>query len=265
VTTLFVCTLLFNTTDFDYLVYDCVSKVLGAEEIKGILYEILVRTHNYGFGVGMVIADGASTNRLMCKQWFTMSNPHNDPDDEIHLPTYMAHPSSRCPVYYVPDPSHVIKKLVASFDNDNHFIYKANPETPDVEPTVRLTLDALYKLFMSFDSGNNLRVFRFKHSHFKKTPFEKMRVAPCRDVLGPQMKAMLLEADRRETLFVNSREKDARYKVYKNIHLLTKPMIQVVESVSSVFDILDRRRQPGLSAKPSHTAELDTFRKAAKW
>lgn len=244
--------------------FDCVSKVLGAEELKGILYEILVRTHNYGFAVGMIIADGASPNRLVCKQWFTKSNPHNDPN-EIPLPTYMSHPSTGLPVYDVPDPSHVIKKLVGSFDNDNHFIYMADPDTPDVEPTVRLTLDALYKLWMSFESGNHLRVFRFKHSHFKKTPFEKMRVSPCREVLGPQMKTMLLEADRREALFVESKETDARYKDYKNIHLLTKPMIQVVESVSSVFDILDRRRQPGLSAKPSHAAELDTFRKAAKW
>lgn len=241
------------------------SKVLGAEEIKGILYEILVRTHNYGFNVGMIIADGAPTNRLVCKEWFTRSNPHKDVD-EIDLATYMLHPSSGLAVYYVPDPSHVIKKLVASLDNDNHFIYKANPATPNVEPTVRLTLDALYKLFMSFESGSStLRIFRFLRSHFKKTPFEKMRVSPCRDVLGPPMKAMCVESERREKLFVDSDEKDLRFKEYKNIHLLTQPMTEMVESVSSVFDILDRRRQPGLSAKPEHVEELNTFKKAAKW
>ena len=250
--------------DFDYLIYDCVSKVLCAEEIKGIVYEFLVRTYNCGFDVGMCISDGASPNRLFCKEWFTLSNPH-DEDDDIGLATYMLHPSSGLPVYYVPDPSHVLKKLVASLDNDNHFIFKANPDTPDVDPTVQLTLRRLHDLFLSFEGQNCPRSFRFNRNHFIKTPFEKMRVSPCRDVLGAPMRAMLLEADRREGLFAVSEEKDMRFWSYKNISMLTKPMLEIVDHVSSVFDILDRRKQPGLSARRTHVEELDKFKSAAIW
>jgi hypothetical protein len=241
-----------------------VSKVLCAEEIRGIVYEFLLRTYNYGFEVGICISDGASPNRLWCKENFTFSNPHEDADD-LGLATYMLHPSSGRAVYYCPDPSHVLKKLVASLDNDNHTIFKSNPLTPGVEPVVQMTLDSLYKVFMSFEEGNGLRMYCFNRSHFKKTPFEKMRVAPCREVLGDKMKAMLREADRREALFVSSKEVDSIYAMYKNIGLLTKPFMELIESVSSVFDVLDRRKQPGLSAKPSHVDELDKFKNAAKW
>jgi hypothetical protein len=249
------------------MVFDCVAKVLCAEEIKGILHEILLRTYNYGFQIGLVISDGASANRLVCKQMFTFCNPHGDTDElNSHMPTFMDHPCSGEPVFSCPDPSHVIKKLVNSLDNPNHKIFMANPLTPGVEPTVQLTLGALYKLFLNFEGGNGLRMFRFNRNYFIKTPFEKMRVGPSRAVMSVQMLAMLDEADRCEKLFVDNN--DSRYASFVNIRLLTGPMRALITSVNSVFDIMDRRKMPGLSANPNlptHVAELETIRKAAEW
>jgi hypothetical protein len=213
--------------------------------------------------VGICIADGAPANRLWCKDFFTLSNPHNDVDD-IGLATYMQHPCSGREVYFCPDPSHVIKKLVSSLSNQNHFIYKNDPAEPTVESHTRLTLDALYKIFMSFeDLSGGPRMFRFRLNHFIKTNFEKMRVSPCLDIFGPMMEEMLRECDRREALYEDSEKTDKRYASYEKIHLLTVPFLDLIAQVSSVFDILGRRKY-GLSVDYKNGEELDVFRNAAK-
>ena len=248
---------------FDYLIYDCVSKTLSAEELKGILHQILVRTHNYGFNVSAVIADGASTNRALSKEVFCHSNPHDDPDD-VGINTHMLHPMTGRPVYWIPDPSHVIKKFVASLGNSNHLIFMKDPSRPaDEEATVQINLDAMHALFRSFEGrGGSLCMFRFNRNDFVKTNFEKMNVGPCLKVTGPKMMAMGKEANRRQDLFDAG---DEMYKKWRNIKHLTYGLLSICENITSVFQVLNRRKMPGLSIKPSHAAELAIFKSVALW
>jgi hypothetical protein len=167
-------------------------------------------------------------------------------------------------VYFLPDPSHVIKKLVASMGNPNHFIFMEDPSRPNEEATIQITLGAMFDLFRSFEETGQggLRMFCFNRNDFIKTNFEKMTVGPCLKVTGHKMKAMALEANRRQVLFDAG---DMKYKRWKNINHLTHGILSICDNITAVFKVLNRRKMPGLSINPTHAAELAIFKTAATW
>ena len=255
-----------SSSGFDYLIFDCISKTLTENDLFGVIQEILIRTNNFGINVGMVISDGFSANRSLWIKYFTYSNPF-DVNDNAGMKTYMKHPVTQRPVFYVPDPSHVIKKLCNSLANSNHLIMKKDPLTPTINPTLALTLNKLYELWQSFEGQNGMRIFQFNRSDFIKTNCEKMRVGPCIKIWGPRMVAMLNEADSRQELYESKCPNYSIYSPWINIKLLTGPIREMCNHISSVYSILNRRRMPGLSAKPDgiFKEELAVFKETENW
>ena len=67
------------------------------------------------FEVIAIIGDGAQCNRQFQNKYFTDGNNNN---------LHMAHPITIEPIYYISDPSHVVKKIVSSLSSKNRNIFK---------------------------------------------------------------------------------------------------------------------------------------------
>ena len=95
----------------------------------------------------------------------------------------MIHPVWDEPVYFISDPSHVVKKIVFSTSSYNRKIFKSVNGIDRV-----VSLSAMYKLRESFNDNSGLNRFpSFKTIDFIKNLFQAMRVGPCIKVLGPKM------------------------------------------------------------------------------
>ena len=96
----------------------------------------------------------------------------------------MKHPISKEPIYYISDPSHMIKKIVSSLSITNRKIYITTAD----KVVRRLSLASMFSLWLSFNDNSGLNKFpSFKTIDFIKNSFQCMRVGPCIKVLGPKM------------------------------------------------------------------------------
>ena len=97
----------------DYCVYQCFNTSMTSLDIYTILREVLVATASMHFEVIAIIGDGAQCNRQFRNKYFTDGNNNN---------LHMAHPITIEPIYYISDPSHVVKKIVSSLSSKNRNI-----------------------------------------------------------------------------------------------------------------------------------------------
>ena len=91
-----------------------------------------------------------------------------------------------------------------------------------------------------------------------------MRVGPCFKVLASsKMLDMLTTA----IIYSQKYKKTgkSKYKKWEHCIDLYSEYVVIVTKISSVYNILNRRRYPGLSTDPRHIAELDVFDDVFKW
>ena len=95
--------------------------------------------------------------------------------DGISFSDLMVHKVTENPIFYVSDPSHMIKKIVSSLSSNNRNINK------NVEGnTHNLSLSSMMVLWMSFNTHSGLNENKdFKMTDFVKNSFQAMRVGPC--------------------------------------------------------------------------------------
>jgi hypothetical protein len=96
---------------------------MSALDINRVLREVLIATSTYHFNVIAIIGDGAQCNRQYQKRYFTEGKP-----DNLH----MKHPTTNEPIYYISDPSHMVKKIVSSLSSKNRSIFIINVRVVDV-------------------------------------------------------------------------------------------------------------------------------------
>jgi hypothetical protein len=252
-------------TDFDRIVYDCVSFPLNAEELRVIMTRCLIICCQYGFHVCVWICDGASCNRKLWRNVFTGVNPLGD--DPGAMQSYFPHPVTQKPVFFLPDSSHVIKKLGSSLDNENHDIKLLNDDTNE---DCAISMKTFCDLWQSFGTDGCPSTFRFHLSDFIKTSLEKKRVGPVERVLcGHMMLDMLSEGIRRAEEYASIVDKNSveakRLEKWADVKRFYMPTFVMVTKLRSVFSILNRKSMPGLSSKPSHVHELSIFDEVRTW
>lgn len=136
--------------------------------------QVLIATHTFYFNIIAIIGDGAQCNRSFQNKYFI---------DGDKKDLHMNHPITKKPIYYVSDPSHVVKKIVSSLSSKNRCIHKS----VDGKDCL-LSLSSMFSLWMSFNDNSGLNRFpSFKTIDFIKNSFQSMRVGPCIKVLGPKM------------------------------------------------------------------------------
>ena len=100
---------------------------------------------------------------------------------------HMDHLITNEPIYYISDPSHVVKKIVSSLSSKNRNIFKRVNNKDQ-----RLSLSVMSELWMSFSDNSGLNRFKcFKAIDSVKNSFQAMRVGPCIKLLGPKMIEMI--------------------------------------------------------------------------
>ena len=151
----------------DYCVYQCFNTSMSSLDIFTILREVLIATASLHFEIIAIIGDGAQCNRQYQKKYFNVGD-----NDNLH----MDHPITNEPIYYISDPSHVVKKVVSSLSSKNRNIFKSVDNIDN-----RLSLTMMLELWMSFNDNSGLNKFNcFKTTDFIKNSFQAMRVGPCK-------------------------------------------------------------------------------------
>ena len=86
----------------------------------------------------------------------------------------MREPIYNNPIFYISDPSHMIKKIVSSLSSNNRNIFiKVNGNNQQV------SLSSMMNLWMGFNSSGLNEFKDFKSIDFVKNSFQAMRVGPC--------------------------------------------------------------------------------------
>lgn len=141
-------------------------------DIYGAINEALLGCSQFHFKIISIIGDGAQCNRQFQKRFFSESLIDNN---GFKYEGLMVDRISNQPIFYISDPSHVVKKLVSSLSSGNRNIFK----------TVRLvdrqlSLDKMLQLWLPFNDSAGLNEHpAFKICDFIKNSFQKLRVGPC--------------------------------------------------------------------------------------
>lgn len=215
----------------DYCVYQCFHTSMTSLDIHTILREVLIATASMHFEVIAIIGDAAQCNRQFQNKYFTDENNNN---------LHMAHPITIEPIYYISDPSHVVKKIVSSLSSKNRNIFK---KLNNIDR--RLSLSVMLELRMSFNDNSGLNRFKcFKTIDFVKNSFQAMRVGPCIKVLGPKMIEMIdlaLLYKEQYNEYRNNEENKCKlnpFEFYKNAEIYLG-WREVSEYFSHLFSILN--------------------------
>ena len=215
----------------DYCVYQCFNTSMSSLDIFTILREVLIATASLHFEIIAIIGDGAQCNRQYQKKYFNVGD-----NDNLH----MDHPITSEPIYYISDPSHVVKKIVSSLASKNRNIFKSVDNIDN-----RLSLTMMLELWMSFNDNSGLNRFKcFKTIDFVKNSFQAMRVGPCIKVLGPKMiemidLALLYKEEYNE--YKNNENNNGKinpFEFYKNAEIYLG-WREVSEHFSNLFSILN--------------------------
>ena len=242
-------------SQLDYCVYQCFNPSMSALDIFTILNEVLIATATFFFNIIAIIGDGAQCNRQYQRRYFNSGEPNNQ---------HMIHPVWNQPIYFLSDPSHVVKKIVSSTSSCNRKIFKSVDGIDRV-----VSLSTMFKLWESFNDNSGLNRFKsFKTIDFIKNSFQAMRVGPCIKVLGPKM----LEIIDMALFYKNSYDefltnpnnfgKSNPYEKYKDAdkYLGWK---EVAEKFSALFSILNSTENR--LNRTDYSSNLSYLREFYKW
>lgn len=155
----------------DYCVYQCFSSTMSTMDIHSVISKCLLATSMLRFNIIAIIGDGAQCNRQFQNKFFDEVVRKG----EISFNNLMVHKVTENPIFYISDPSHMIKKIVSSLSSNNRNIKKVGEGI-----THNLSLSSMMVLWMSFNGHSGLNEHKdFKMTDFVKNSFQAIRVGPC--------------------------------------------------------------------------------------
>jgi hypothetical protein len=171
----------------DYCVNQTFTASMSAVDIELVLTTTIKVASVYRFKIVSIIADGAQCNRQFQKRNFKAGGKDKN---NLDYKCYMVHPVTFNPIFFISDPSHMIKKCVSSLDSKNRKIFMS---VDGIDYPLSLVIQR--DLWLSFNDNAGLNRFReFVMVDFEKNNFQKMRVGPCIKVLGEAMIDMIDQA-----------------------------------------------------------------------
>lgn len=108
-------------TQLDYCVFQCFTHSMIALDISRVFKETIAALSLFHFRIIAVIGDGAQCNRQFQKRYFIDQTELNNGRSIVD---FMTHPVYKNPIFYLSDPSHMVKKIVSSLSSGNRNIYK---------------------------------------------------------------------------------------------------------------------------------------------
>ena len=156
----------------DYCIYQCFTTTMSTMDIYSVISKSLLATAMLRFEIIAIVGDGAQCNRQFQNRFFckTVKSTNMKTYEEV-----MVHRVTMKPIFYISDPSHMVKKIVSSLSSNNRNIFMnvANHE-------YQLSLSSMMVLWMSFNNNSGLNQHQdFKMTDFVKNSFQAMRVGPC--------------------------------------------------------------------------------------
>ena len=175
----------------NYCIYQCFMPSMDTTDIYMAFHQALLASAKFNFRVICIIADGAQGNCQLQNRFFTNTDVKIIFNEFIN---WMQHPCYDCRIYFISDPSHMIKKIVSSLNSDKRNIvmevkYSKDFSSSDVISNDNypfyvdsqhivsiLCLQDMYKLWCKFNRLGGLKVFNFTVDDFCKNKFQAMRV-----------------------------------------------------------------------------------------
>ena len=141
-------------------------------DIHCVISRSLLAASMLHFKIIAIVGDGAQCNRQFQNRFFTKTINNGD---KILYEKLMIHRVTEKPIFYISDPSHMVKKIVSSLSSSNRNIFM------NVKGNVcNLSLSSMMILWMSFNNNSGLNEQHdFKMTDFVKNSFQAMRVGPC--------------------------------------------------------------------------------------
>ena len=158
-------------TQFDYCVFQTFTTSMSALDIRCVIRETIASLSLFHFRIVAVIGDGAQCNRQFQRRYFTENKILRD--GKLYK-NFMTHPVNGNPIFYISDPSHMVKKIVSSLSSSNRNIFKSINGKKH-----QLSLSIMMNLWLSFNSTGLNEHKDFKTIDFIKNSFQAMRVGPC--------------------------------------------------------------------------------------
>ena len=141
-------------------------------DIYCVISKSLLATSMLHFEIIAIIGDGAQCNRQFQNRFFDKNIKITD---QKIIEKVMIHRVTLKPIFYISDPSHMVKKIVSSLSSNNRNIFM-NVAGNDYQ----LSLSSMMVLWMSFNNNSGLNEHQdFKMTDFVKNSFQAMRVGPC--------------------------------------------------------------------------------------
>ena len=141
-------------------------------DIYSVISKCLLATAMLRFEIIAIVGDGAQCNRQFQNRFFGKTVKISN---EIIYENVMLHKVTLKPIFYISDPSHMVKKIVSSLSSNNRNIFM---KVADNE--CQLSLSSMMVLWMSFNNNSGLNEHQdFKMTDFVKNSFQAMRVGPC--------------------------------------------------------------------------------------
>lgn len=145
---------------------------MSTTDIYSVICKSLLATAMLRFSIIAIIGDGAQCNRQFQNRFFTKTVSGQN---EKLIEKVFVHQVTKEPIFYISDPSHMVKKIVSSLSSRNRNIFM-NVSGYDRN----LSLSNMMTLWMSFNSNMGLNQHQdFKMTDFIKNSFQAMRVGPC--------------------------------------------------------------------------------------
>jgi hypothetical protein len=139
---------------------------MSTKNIFGAMNEALLGCSQFHFKIISIIGDGAQCNRQFQKRFFIESVID---DNGKKYESLMVDRIPHQPIFYISDPSHMVKKLVSSLSSGNRNIFKT---VGLVER--QLSLDNMLHLWLSFNDSTGLNAHpAFKICDFIRTHFKR--------------------------------------------------------------------------------------------
>ena len=145
---------------------------MSTMDIHSVISKSILAASMVHFKIIAIVGDGAQCNRQFQNRLFTkIFKKGND----VIYEKLMIHSVTTNPIFYISDPSHMVKKIVSSLSSNNRNIFM------NVTGTARnLSLSSMMILWMSFNNNSGLNEHHdFKIIDFVKNSFQAMRVGPC--------------------------------------------------------------------------------------
>ena len=145
---------------------------MSTVDIFCVISKSLLAASMVHFNIIAIVGDGAQCNRQFQNRFFTKTIKNGD---RILYDKLMIHKVTEKPIFYISDPSHMVKKIVSSLSSNNR-----NISMTVAGNELNLSLSSMMILWMSFNNNSGLNEQHdFKMTDFVKNSFQAMRVGPC--------------------------------------------------------------------------------------